>query len=311
MKILVIGAGAVGGYFGGRLLEAGRDVTFLVRPGRAARLAEAGLMVRSRFGDLDIHNPPTVQAEALHDHVDLILLSCKAYDLDDAIDSFAAAVGPATVIVPLLNGMRHLEVLERRFGATAVMGGQCLISSTLDAEGRIVHLNDVHALSFGERDGAVSARARAIAAAFAGARFDDRLSESILQEMWEKFVFIAALAGMTCLMRGSIGDIVQAGGGGLAVQLLEECAAIAGQEGFPLRPAAFERSLALFKMTGSPMTASMLRDIEANNRTESETVLGDLVRRGERAGLAVPMLRTAYTHLATYEARRGRLLAAH
>src|ERR1700723_1310756 len=163
MKILVIGAGAIGGYFGGRLLEAKRDVVFLVRPRRAGQLAKTGLVIKSPAGDVNIPNPPTVQADALDQHFDLILLSCKAYDLDDAMESFAPAVGPQTAILPLLNGLNHLDALDRRFGAPRTLGGLCLISTTLDDEGRILHLNDLHGLTFGPRDGAKSARVAAIA----------------------------------------------------------------------------------------------------------------------------------------------------
>src|SRR6202167_4462874 len=162
MRVLVVGAGAMGGYFGGRLLQAGRDVTFLVRPRRQAQLAKTGLVIRSRFGDVSLPAPPTVTADALRAPFDLILLSCKSYDLQSAADSFAPAVGPNTAILPLLNGMGHIDYLAERFGGGAVLGGQCVISATLDAEGRILHLNDFHALSFGERDGSASARAEAI-----------------------------------------------------------------------------------------------------------------------------------------------------
>ena len=164
MRILVVGAGATGGYFGGRLLEAGRDVTFLVRPRRAAQLAETGLVIRSPKGNFHHPRPQTVLAEALREPFDLVLLNCKAYDLDDAIRSFAPAVGPTTAVLPLLNGMRHLEVLERHFGSEAVLGGQCAISAALDERGTINHLNDVHLLSYGERDNTRSARVLSIAA---------------------------------------------------------------------------------------------------------------------------------------------------
>src|SRR5580704_5741621 len=196
MRILVVGAGALGGYFGGRLLEAGRDVTFLVRERRAAQLAKTGLVIRSPRGDVNIPAPPTVTAEALRDPFDLILLSCKAYDLASAMDSFAPAVAATTAILPLLNGMAHLDILAARFGAAAVFGGQCLISATLDPEGRVLHLNDMHLLSFGEQDGSLSARATAIAATLSGARLESRLSAAILQEMWEKWAFIASAAGI-------------------------------------------------------------------------------------------------------------------
>ncbi len=233
MRILVVGAGGTGGYFGGRLLEAGRDVTFLVRPRRAAELAKTGLVIRSPLGDVDLPAPPTVVADKLREAFDLILLSCKAYDLESAADSFAPGVGPDTAILPLLNGMRHLEILEKRFGARPVLGGQCLISAALDAEGRILHLNESHTLSFGERSSSRSTRVEAIAQTLSGARFDARLSEAILQEMWEKWVFIATGAGITCLMRATIGDIVAAGAAKFATALLDECAVIATYNGFP------------------------------------------------------------------------------
>jgi 2-dehydropantoate 2-reductase len=305
MRILVVGAGAIGGYFGGRLLQAGRDVTFLVRPRRAEQLARTGLSIRSPTGDLDLP-APTVQADDLREPFDLILLSCKAYDLSDAMQSFAPAVGPDTAILPMLNGMRHLDVLEQRFGAGAVLGGWCAISVTLDPEGRILHLADVHSLSFGERDGAATERTRAIASAFGGAKFEVRAVDAILQEMWEKWVFIATAAGITCLMRSAIGDIVAAGGADLANSLLDECAGIAGQQGFPPSAAAMQRNRAMLTATGSGFTASMLRDVERNARTEVDHVVGDLLRRATMPANAQTLLRVAYAHLTAYEARRAR-----
>ncbi len=310
MKTLVIGAGAVGGYFGGRLLEAGQDVTFLVRPRRAARLAQDGLVIQSPSGNLHLPNPPTLQAGVAHAPFDLIVLSCKAYDLEDAIHAFAPFVGPDTVILPLLNGMRHLDRLEQLFGAKSVLGGLCLISSTLDEAGRILHLNDMHTITFGERDGMRTDRIDAIAAMLSSAKFTAKRSDAVMQEMWEKWVFIATLAGITCLMRTSIGDIIAAGGGDLGTALLAECAAIATAQGFTPGDAALQRSRTLFTTARSPMTASMLRDIEGNGPTEAEHLLGDLLRRGEALGIAAPLLRIAYLHVATYEAKRARLAKA-
>jgi 2-dehydropantoate 2-reductase len=303
MRTLVVGAGAVGGYFGGRLLEAGRDVTFLVRPRRAAQLAKTGLVIKSPAGG-DFHDPApkTVQAEALHEHFDLILLSCKAYDLEDAIESFAPAVGPNTAILPMLNGIRHLEVLEKRFGPAAVLGGLCFISSDVDDEGRIEHLNANHLICFGERDGRLSPRTKAISDEMSGARFDSKLRETIVQEMWEKWAFIATGAGLTCLMRASVGEIEAAGGAPLALQLADECAAVAGSAGFRPSESSLANTKKTFTTKGSPLTASMYRDIERGGRTECEHVLGDLYRRGKAEDL--PVLRCAYTHVAAYEVRR-------
>src|ERR1700675_3167322 len=170
MRTLVVGAGAIGGYFGGRLLEINRDVTFLVRPKRAAELSSQSLKLRSPRGDVAFSKPPTVLAENLREHYDLVILSCKAYDLEDAITSFAPAVGPNTVILPLLNGIRHLDVLDQRFGRDRVLGGQCFIAAAVK-DGEIVQLNEAHELSFGERDGTLSDRVQAIARLMEGVKF--------------------------------------------------------------------------------------------------------------------------------------------
>jgi 2-dehydropantoate 2-reductase len=307
VRFLVVGAGAIGGYFGGRLLEAGRDVTFLVRPGRAAQLASTGLIIRSRLGDVALPSPPRVLASELSAPFDVVLLSCKAYDLEPAMASFAPAVGPDTAILPLLNGLRHLDRLSDRFGGDRVLGGQCFISASLDPGGVIVHLNESHTLSFGERGGARSARVQAIAAAMAGARFDARASDEILQEMWEKWVFIAAGAGITCLMRAPVGDIVAAGGADLAVALLDECGAVAAAAGCAPRPDFVERNRALLTAAGSGLAASMLRDVERSAPTEVDHIVGDMLRRrGDAAETDHSLLRIAYTHLKAYEARRLR-----
>jgi 2-dehydropantoate 2-reductase len=305
MKILVVGAGAIGGYFGGRLLQAGRDVTFLVRPRRAAALEKHGLSIRSRFGDFHAPTPPLVTEERLAERFDLVLLSCKAYDLEGAMTSFARAVGPDTAILPTLNGMRHLDVLADRFGAQRVLGGQCVISATLDGEGGVVHLNDLHSMTFGELDGSRSPRIEAVASALTGAGFDARLSEQIRQDMWEKWLFIAAAAGVTCLMRSTIGDIVAAGATDLATRLFDECAAIATTQGFPPRQALRERAMAALTAAGSPLAASMLRDIEGGMPVEGEQILGDLLRRGADADDR-SLLRIAWLHVKAYEARRER-----
>ena len=302
----MVGAGALGGYFGGRLKEAGRDVTFLVRPRRAEQLAKTGLIVHSPKGDINIPAPPTVFAEHLSAPFDLILLSCKAYDLQGAMDSFAPAVGANTAILPLLNGMRHMDLLAARFGAAAVLGGQCVISATLDGEGRILHLNDLHFLSFGEQNGAKSPRVAAIAADFSGAKFDSQLSTAILQEMWEKWAFIAAAAGISCLMRGAFGDIAAAGGSQYASDMFAECCAIAVKSGFAPGETAVKRSIGMLTAAGSPIAASMLRDIERGARIESDHIVGDLLQRGGVRPGDYPLLQIAYAHLRTYEARRQR-----
>lgn len=307
MKILVIGAGSIGGYFGGRLLEAGRDVTFLVRAKRAAQLASTGLVIKSKVGDFAAAKPPTLQATELRKPFDLILLSLKAYDLESSIESFAPAIGPETAILPLLNGMAHMDRLDRRFGKERVLGGSVLLlSTTLDDQGRILHLNDRHVMGFGERFAPNSPRIEAISKEFAGTKTEARASTIILQEMWEKWVFIAGLAGITSLMRASIGDIVAAGGTPLVHQLLDECGAVAAASGYAPRPEPAANVRSLLTAPGSVFTASMLRDIEQKGRIESDQILGDLIRRGEKLLPAGALLRVAYAHLKAYEARQSR-----
>src|ERR1700692_4760689 len=198
MRILVVGAGAIGGYFGGRMLPAGRDVTFLVRPRRAAELADAGLVIKSPNGDVTLKNPPTVQADKLNEKFDAVLLSCKAFDLGDAIRSFAPAVGAQTAIIPLLNGMLHLDMLDHKFGREHVLGGLCAIAVTLNEHREIVQLAPMQSLNFGERDGKMSDRVRAIADVMATGKFGSVASAHIVQAMWEKWGFLATLAGSTC-----------------------------------------------------------------------------------------------------------------
>ena len=307
MRFLMVGAGALGGYFGARLLAAGRDVPFLLRPGRAAQLATTGLVVRSPFGDLDLPTPKHVLAEQIGGPYDVVVVGCKAYDLDATMDSFAPAVGPGTVILPLLNGLGHIDRLVARFGEARVLGGLCMISATLDDEGRVLHLNDMHSLSYGERAGGRSPRIDAIAAQFAGANFTATASETIAQDMWEKWVFIASAAGLTSLMHASIGDIVAAGGEDVALAIFDECCAIAAHNGFAPRPGAITRGRAVVTTAGSPMTASMYKDMARGARVEADHILGDLLARAPRTASATPsVLRTAYVHLKAYEVRRAR-----
>lgn len=303
MRILVVGAGAIGGYFGARLAAAGRDVTFLVRPKRAQALAH-GLFVRSPKGDVTLTAPKWVTEATLREPFELILLSCKAFDLDSAMDSLAHGVGPSTVILPLLNGMAHIEKLQARFGSKAVLGGQCYISTTLDAQGHVIHLNDAHFMSYGELDGSTSARVEAVDASLTGAGFDARLSLQALQDMWEKWIFIATLGGITCLMRAALGDIEKAGGVATTLALFEECSAIAARNDHPLSAAAIERNRKILSTPGSALMASMLRDVENHYRTEHEHLLGDLFSRAR--GAHTPVLEMSLTHLRAYEARRLR-----
>ena len=316
MRTLVVGAGAIGGYFGARLVEAGADVTFLVRPGRAHQLSAQGLAVSSPLGDLVVPGPRCVTADGLSSDgsFDLVLLSCKAYDLGAAIEDVAPAVGAGTIILPLLNGMAHLDALDARFGAARVLGGCCIISVTLTPDGAIRHTNDLCSIAYGERDGSRSERVRAVDALMQGdggpaPKFQARLSETILLDMWEKWVFLATMAGATSLMRAAVGDIVSAPGGPeFMVALHRECISIAEACGFAPRTSATEWARERLTAPGSPFTASMMRDIEARGRIEADHTIGDLIARGRKTApdTPLPLLDLAWTALKAYESRRAR-----
>ena len=306
MRILVVGAGAIGGYFGGRMLQAGCDVTFLVRPRRAAELAKAGLVIKSPHGDVTLNNPPTVQADKLAETFDAVLLRCKAFDLDDAIASFAPAVGSQTAIMPMLNGMRHLYVLDAKFGRDRVLGGQCAIAATLNADRHVVQLSPMQALGFGERDGTMSERVRQADEIFRRGNFDGKASSTIVQDMWEKWTLLATLACSTCLMRAALGKILQAPGGrDYILGVRDEIRAIASAAGHNPRAPFIERITTMLTTEGSPFTASMFRDIQSNLPIEADHIVGDLIARATAAKIDVPRLRVAYAHLKTYEAQRA------
>ena len=234
MRILVVGAGAVGGYFGGRLAEANRDVTFLVRARRAEEIERKGLQIVSPHGDLTLQ-PNTITAGQIKGSYDVILLSIKSYALEGAMNDFAAAVGPETMILPVLNGMRHLDILATRLGKRAVLGGVCLwLRPEVDERGRIAQLAGFQSLIYGELDGQSSKRLEQLDMTLRGAGFDAAISNRIVADMWQKWVQLAATGAITCLLRGNIGEIVAVpGGAGLSLAALRECAAIAEASGYP------------------------------------------------------------------------------
>lgn len=314
MRILILGAGGTGGYFGGRLAQSGADVTFLLRPTRAARLREHGLQLISPLGDAHLRVPVLTTAEladALGEaRFDLVLLSCKAYDLDDAMDAIAPAVQAGADVLPILNGLRHYEALDARFGHARVFGGLCFISATLGPRGEILHLGRPASITFGERAGQHrGTRLRELARLCAAAGIGHDYSADIAQAQWNKFSFLAALAAGTCLMRASIGGIVAAeGGAALMAALHEECLAVAAAAGQPVPDKAREQARTGLTLPGSEVKSSMLRDLEAGQQVEAAHIVGDMAARAAAAGVPHPLLRAAWVHLQCYQAtlsRRG------
>lgn len=305
MRVLVLGAGGTGGYFGGRLAQGGADLSFLVRPAREAQLRRDGLRIRSPLGDADLA-VRTLTAQTLADAVahapfDLVILSCKAYDLDDAIDSVAAAMTGGTTLMPILNGLVHYDALDARFGHGNVLGGLCFISVVKQDDGGIVHLGRPASITFGERAGGRSARVEAFAALCAQAGIDHRASDDIAQEQWIKFSFLATLAAGTCLMRAGVGDIVACDGGAAFMAALhDECLAVAAAAGQPVPDRARGIARASLVDAASDVKASMLRDLEAGARVEAAHIVGDMLQRAQAAGIDAPRLQAAWVHLQCY-----------
>jgi 2-dehydropantoate 2-reductase len=302
MRVLILGAGGVGGYFGARLAAANVDVSFLVRPARAAVLARDGLVVRSPLGDLRLPVSTLTQAKQ---GFEVILVACKAFDLHDAISAIAPAVTQDTVVLPLLNGLRHLEVLDASFGHDRVLGGLCHIGVTLTDKGEVLHLNKTQHLALGPRSETQAGRSAQVHAMLARGGFAPQLSPKIEQSMWEKFVLLTSYAAMTCLMRAPVAAIVAADEGeALMREMLAECAAVASAFGHAPDSKFLAETQAFLTERGSTGTASMLRDIQRTAHTEHEHILGDMLARARSVGVAAPMLRIANAHLQAYEFER-------
>ncbi len=303
MRTLVLGAGGIGGYFGGRMVEAGADVTFLVRPARADLLRANGLRIESPLGDARVAVHAVERAEGAYD---LVLLSCKAYDLDDAIAAIGPAVGQATAIVPLLNGLAHLDRLEAAFGSETVLGGLAHISAVLAPDGTIRHLNKLQTLTLGPRTPDQASRCDAAESALRGASFVTRRSDEVVQDMWEKFAFITAAAAITCLMRASTGAIMETDDGErLTLALLAECDAVAAASGHAIRAKAQGWARPFLTQRESDFKASMLRDLEGGGRIEADHLQGDMIGRGAKLGIPTDLLKVAYCHLQAYQNRRS------
>ena len=303
MRFLVVGAGSTGGYFGGRLAEAGRDVTFLVRPARAERLRQTGLQIVSPHGDATF-SPKLVTADTVTGPFDVVLLTVKAFSLAAALDDLAPAIGPETMILPVLNGMKHVDMLKVRFGATALVGCVCKIATTLDDKGRIHQLTKLQDIAYGEMSGASSARIQRLDAEMQGAGFDARLSTTIAREMWEKWVMLATLGGVTCLMRGNIGEIARAAGGrDFSLAFLNEVASVVTAVGEAPSEGFLAATRDMITQTESSQTSSMYRDLQNGHPVEVEQIIGDLLARAGQARIATPLLAAAYTHLSVYQDR--------
>jgi 2-dehydropantoate 2-reductase len=301
MRILVVGAGAVGGYFGGRLIEKGEDVTFLVRERREQQLKEHGLHIESVHGDFHCE-PKTLRSAEKAEPFDAIILSTKAYHLKGAIENLHTFVDENTMILPLLNGMSHVDDLIDAFGEERVIGGLCFVESTLDAAGKVIQSSPIHDLVFGERSGERTDRIVKLEEAFSGTKANFRLSDTIEQEMWHKYLFITTLSGVTSLYRSPIGPIREIGEGADMIKgVLYEAAEIMRDLKAPLAEKIEEAQYDKINQMGYSMKSSLQRDMEKNLSVEAEHLYGYLLKAAETQGIEARVLRLIYGNLKIYE----------
>ncbi|HBZ15765.1 MAG TPA: oxidoreductase [Pantoea sp.] len=299
MRILVVGAGATGGYFGARLAQAGRDVTFLVRERRFQQLQQTGLVLKTPDGT-EVLQPQLAQADSLNSHFDLIILTVKSFALEQAINDIAPAVGPDTLIMPILNGMRHIDTLRARFG-DKVIGGLCKINATLGENGEVVQMTPLHMLYYGALDGNNDARLQRIDETLRAAQFDTLFSDNIISELWEKWLLLSTLGAVCCIARGNTQQVLSAQGGEALLQtIFGEVLAVLSAEGYQQRPAVTAKIYETLNNPKAAMTSSMYRDLTQGYEIEADQVIGDLLVRGARSGVVTPLLNAVYVNLQVY-----------
>jgi 2-dehydropantoate 2-reductase len=307
VKILVLGAGAVGGYFGARLHQAGADVTFLLREPRATKIRQEGLVIKSPKGDA-VLPVKVVTKGGEGGPYDVVILACKAYDLDSAMEAIAPAASADTTIVPMLNGHAQFAILDKRFGAEKVAGGLARIGGMLGPNGEVLHTSPFAGVSFGERSGEPARAALVdLDALCKKAGIEGGLNGEINQDLWDKWIMLTSLAAMCCTLRGTTGDILSADDGtDLMLETVAECHKVAQAEGFDPGEKGIENLKGYLTKRGSAFAASMLGDLEKGGPIEGRHVIGDMLGRARKHGIAAPNLRMAYAAVQAYETRRAR-----
>jgi 2-dehydropantoate 2-reductase len=306
MRIAVYGAGGVGGYFGGRLAQAGADVHFIARGAHLVALRERGLRVRSVKGDFQVPAQATDDAAEIG-RCDFVLFCVKTFDTDAAAARLGPLVGDGTAVVSLQNGVESEEKLGRAVGEDRVMGGAAFIFAEIAEPGVIVHSGGPASITFGELDGSISARAKRLLAYCERAGFPAELSADIKTVLWAKLAFICAQAGLTAAVRLPIGEIRTAEASWAAYgRLVGEVSAVAEADGHPLPPAAQQRALDLAQGIEPGSFSSLHDDLVAGRRMELEGLHGFIVRRAAQHGLAVPMSEAVYAILQPWARRNQR-----
>lgn len=306
MRILITGAGATGGAFGSRLFEAGRQVTFLVRRRRAEVLARDGLTLDAPDGRRTLQVRAVTRIEP-GDHYDLVIAAVKAPALDEVLRTAAPAIGPETMILPVLNGMDHLDALQAAYPGQ-VLGGLVKIVATLDEAGAILQMTPLSTMTIGTLDGTPLRDDIREALTVPGIALT--VDGDVVTRLWEKWAFIAAAGVITCLFRGNIGDIVAAGGEEHILQAIAEAEEIARAAGHTVTAGSHAQSISLLTEPGSSFTSSLYRDLQHGEPVESEHILGGLAARARTLHVATPLLDAALLQMRTHQRARKRTMEA-
>jgi 2-dehydropantoate 2-reductase len=301
MKIVMMGSGGVGGYFGARLALGGADVSFVARGAHLGAMRERGLLLDTPQGP--VHLPQVKAVEQARDAgvADFVLLSVKLWDTEEALRQIAPIVGPHTCVISLQNGVLKEELLRQAFAPAQLMGGVAYVATRIDPPGTIKQTGTMQRLQFGEYDGRRSARAQALLAACLKGGINAEIPDDIRRAIWEKYVFLAALSGATTAMRQKIGPIrSNPQTRAFFLDLTREVVAVARASGVDLAADYAEQRLKLADSQDPGMTSSMHHDLQAGNRLEVRWLSGGVAELGARLGVATPLHRAVFDILAPY-----------
>ena len=306
MRIAVVGAGGVGGYFGGRLAEAGSDVVFLARGAHLQAMQTRGLRIESPAGDVHLTHVNATHDPAAIGPVDIVLFAVKLYDSETASRALPALVGSHTAVIPLQNGVEGVDIVTRAVGAANTAGGTCYVTAVIAEPGVIRHTAMEHVI-FGELDGRRSPRLERLLDACGPAKFRSTLSENIHVDIWTKFVRLSVFSGMTSVTRGPIGAIV-ADPELLAMlkAAVREATIVAQARGVPVPEDGPDRVEKAYKALPPTTKSSMLQDLERGRRLELPWLSGAVVRIGEELGVPTPIHRFIATVLKPHVNGRAR-----
>ncbi|MFK3664120.1 ketopantoate reductase family protein [Ochrobactrum teleogrylli] len=302
MRILVVGAGAVGGYFGGLWSAAGRDVTLVVREVRRDGINQSGLTLVRKGSEMRTR-PSAIIATDIRSSFDIVFLAVPGHAVAETIAEIRPAIGPDSVIIPSLNGVRHFDVLRDTFG-DAVLGSVVKCVTALDDRGRIVELAPVAEIAIGPWSGVNDGRLDAVRSSLAIEGMEVRISTVIHEEIAEKWLMMVALGAANSLLGGSVGEINADPDGAWVIQeMLREAHRALVEAGMPPRPAVLDTLARMLSDPASSQTSSLYRNMLVQRLVEHEPIIGDmLVRVGNRR--TFPLLSAAYARLSIYEARR-------